>query len=1020
MTPPCLRTTRKNLASLLMAALVAASAPVASGEIKFNQDVRPILSDRCFFCHGPDPDDRKAGLRLDVRDDALKATSSGRPAIAPGKPEDSEIMVRILSHDPDEQMPPAKSNLRLSPEERKTLEQWIQEGAPYEGHWAFESLSDSPEIPKPQATDRVRNEIDAFVQARLDDENWQLRDEASRERLIRRVTFDLTGLPPTLKEIDRFVIDDSPTAYEDLVDRLLRSERYGEHLAAEWLDVARYSDSYGYQVDRDRFVWPWRDWVIRAFNENLPYDDFITWQLAGDLLPNASRDQVLATTFNRLHSQKVEGGSVPEEFRIEYVADRTHTFGTAFLGLTLECSRCHTHKYDPITHEEYYQLSSFFANIDEAGLYSYFTNSIPTPTLGLTKPEEAVQLDQLSAKISQLERSVTATQSEVPALSGQLAHYPFDERVEGKFPNLENAEQAADSSSANTIVPGRSGSALQLTGDDAVRLKLGNFTRNQPFSISCWLSTPDEKERAVVFHRSRAWTDAASRGYELLLEEGRLKWSLIHYWPGNAISIQALETMPTETWTHVTVTYDGSSRADGLRLFVNGREAAVEIARDHLTKNITGGGGDQIAIGERFRDRGFAGGLIDEFRVFDRALTEEEATRLAGSEFGTPNENVVVQGTAEQRAELRSLREQRSKIADGVQEIMVMRETMPPRQSYLLARGAYDARTDPVHADTPDFLPPFPDEMPRNRLGLAQWLTSPNQPLTARVTVNRYWQRFFGKGLVGTPEDFGSQGSLPTHPELLDWLAYDFMHNGWNLKAFIKRLVMSQTYRQSSRPTPDQKKRDPENELLARAPRYRLSAEMIRDNLLYSSGLLVEQLGGAPVKPYEVAASFKPVAHEKGSGLYRRSLYTYWKRTSPAPVMIALDAPKRDVCMVKRDVTATPLQAFVYMNDPLAVEASRTLAATLLREQGDESSADLLAKLFRKLTSRQPQEKELAVLERMLGEQQAHFKAHPNQAKAFLETGESPTPEDVDTSSLAALTAVTTGLLAHDDCVMKR
>ena len=867
---------------------------------------------------------------------------------------------------------------------------------------------------------RLRNEIDRFVRARLEEKGWQLREEASKARHIRRVTFDLTGLPPTPEEIDAFLSDNSPQAYERLVDRLLSSKRYGERMAVEWLDVARYSDSYGYQVDRDRYVWPWRDWVVGAFNDNLPYDQFITWQLAGDLLPDPTRDQLLATTFNRLHSQKVEGGSVPEEFRVEYVADRTHTFGTAFLGLTLECSRCHDHKFDPISQREYYQFFAFFANIDEAGLYSYFTNSIPTPALLLPDEVQAGGLKEIEDAIALAERRLAAEGEHlVPALSGEIGHFTFDRRVDGKFPNEANAKVPAESSRANALVKGRQGQALRLTGDDAVNLKLGNFTRNQPFSVTWWMQTPDVKERAVIWHRSRAWTDAASRGFEVLLDKGRLRWSLIHFWPGNAISVRSIDVLPVSAWVHAAVTYDGSSRADGLRIFLDGREATVEIFRDHLRKNITGGGGDHIAIGQRFRDRGFTGGLVDEMRVFQRCLTREEIAMLSGHHTGELTE-VTLAGTAEARARLKSLREERSALVDPIQEIMIMRETAQRRESHLLARGAYDARKDRVDPQTPAILPPMQQDFPRNRLGLARWLTDRQQPLTARVTVNRYWQLFFGKGLVATPEDFGSQGSPPTHPALLDWLACDFVHRGWDLKALVKGMVTSQTYRQRSTASPELLAGDPQNVWLARARRYRLPAEMIRDNMLAASGLLVDHLGGPPAKPYEVSASFKPMPHATDHGLYRRSLYTYWKRTSPAPVMIALDAPKRDVCMVKRAITATPLQAFVYLNDPQAIEAARTLAARVLDKRGGAPEDALLTEVFRRMTSRVPGPRELGVLTSMLEEQRAHFAGRRDEAKAYLGTGASPVAPGHDVATLAALTVVANSLMAYDDCVMKR
>ncbi len=995
--------------------------PLSLSAIDFNQHIRPILSDRCFHCHGPDSNDRKAGLRLDVREAAMNETESGLKAIEPGNAAKSEIIRRILSEDPDEVMPPPKSKLSLTKAERDTLVAWVDAGAEYAGHWAFESIS-KPVVPKVKHQEVIENPIDAFIQARLEKEDWSLASEAGRERLIRRVTFDITGLPPTPEEVNRFLADTSPNAFEDLVRALLKREAYGERMAAEWMDVARYSDSYGYQVDRDRYVWPWRDWVIEAFNDNLPYDQFVTWQLAGDLLPNPTREQRLATTFNRLHSQKVEGGSVPEEFRIEYVADRAHTFGTAFLGLTLECSRCHDHKYDPLSQKEYYQLSSFFANIDEAGLYSYFTPAIPTPNMLLTTEEQEVKLAELEAKISIAEtklESSTAPKKQLPV--GQIAHFTFDEREDGKFVNAKDAEKPASASGANVSVPGRYGNAVQLTGDDAVNLKQGNFTRNDPFSIALWLKAPAFKERMVVLHRSRAWTDAASRGYEMLLMNGRVRWSLIHFWPGNAISVETTEPIHKDAWTHVGLTYDGSSRADGVAVYVNGEPVKVEIVRDNLYKNITGGGGDHIALGQRFRDIGFTKGLIDELRVFNRELQPEEMAlicRLDEVSLSTP---ILTEQQDHQTLieNLLALRKARSELADGIQEIMVMDELPTPRQSYLLARGAYDARSEPVASDTPATLPPMKADHPRNRLGLAQWLTDADHPLLARVTVNRYWQMFFGKGLVGTPEDFGSQGALPTHPELLDWLAADFMEHGWNVKRLVKTMVLSRAYRQQSIASPDQETKDPGNELLARAPRYRLPAEMIRDNALAVGDLLVKKVGGAPTKPYEVAVSFKPVEHEKGEGLYRRSLYTYWKRTSPAPVMIALDAPKRDVCMVKRERTSTPIQAFVFLNDPQFVEAARELAANLIKHYGEDYQK-LLPDLFLRLTSRHPQKKEMNVLTSLLDDQLAHFRLHPDEAVMYLKNGNREPSEDVDSIQHAAIASVANALMSYDECVMKR
>jgi hypothetical protein len=639
----------------------------------------------------------------------------------------------------------------------------------------------------------------------------------------------------------------------------------------------RYSDTYGYQQDRDRLVWPYRDWVIRAFNHNMPYDEFVTEQLAGDLLPNANDDTILATTFNRLHSQKVEGGSVPEEFRVEYVADRTHTFGTAFLGLTLECCRCHDHKYDPIPQRDYYRLFAFFQNIDEAGLYSWFTQATPTPTLCLTSDSQRSQQTTLEDAVSAAEkqlvgyaqsdaaqnayeawlvRPTSATTTTIaPAatrdhqtvsLSGQIKHLDFEKSPGGR----------------NGHVAGKFGKAVKLTGDDAVGVGVGNFRRYQPFAISLWLNTPDVKDRAVVFHRSRAWTDAASRGYQLLIEDGKLSWSLIHFWPGNAIRVRTTAPLRTNKWLHVVVSNDGSSQAAGLKIFINGQPASVEVVRNQLTKNITGGGGDNIAVGERFRDRGFTNGLVDDFRVFDRELSDAEVQWLAaynpdpqvGEQPRQPVDHATYLLTVDpEYARLRRvLQETRAKLCglqDGLSEIMVMRELPEPKPAFVLNRGVYDQRGVPVTAGVPTALPPLGAELSANRLGLAKWLTRPDQPLTARVAVNRFWQSVFGEGLVRTPEDFGSQGLPPTHPELLDWLARDFIEHGWDVKRLMKQMVMSATYQQSSAVSQDLLARDPVNLLLARASSYRLSAEQLRDNALAASGLLVRTIGGPSVKP---------------------------------------------------------------------------------------------------------------------------------------------------------------------------
>ncbi|WP_013627707.1 DUF1553 domain-containing protein [Rubinisphaera brasiliensis] len=1056
--------TRCALTCLALLAIPALSQADDS-TIDFNRDIRPILSENCFFCHGPDPENREADLRLDDRQAAIDFL-----AIVPGSPDESELLRRIESHEEYEVMPPPDSKRSLTPQQIATLKQWIAEGADYAEHWSFTPIN--PTEPPEVNGQSPANPIDAFVAAQLARDGRTLNPKADRATILRRVYYDLTGLPPSPAELRAFLDDDSPDALEKVVDKLFASPAYAERMTSEWLDVARYSDSYGYQVDRDRFVWPWRDWVIRAFEQNMPYDQFITEQLAGDLLPNATDDQILATTFNRLHPQKVEGGSVPEEFRIEYIADRTQTFGTAFLGLTMECARCHTHKYDPITQKEYYQFSAYFDNIDEAGLYSYFTPAIPTPTLLLAKDDQKQQLAKLADRIAadehhlqqvsqqreaafqawlknpELPHPEPAEQPAQPQAAAaekkddakkekQPAPVPPHELIPGRVAYLPFEDKAVG---RNKIVDGPLGQALQLTGDDAVALEVGNFTRNDPFSVSLWLNTPDLKERAVIFHRSRAWTDAASRGYELLLEEGKLSAALIHFWPGNALRVKALEPLPTGEWVHVTVRYDGSSRAAGLQLFVNGQPVETETVRDQLTKNITGGGNDVINIGERFRDRGFKGGSVDEFQVFDRQLSALEIAQLHdGSSLQQALNNIdasedsnstrnelrefyllaIDPQTAASREQLRKTRQERSQLIDPIPEIMVMREMETPKTSHLLERGVYDNKGEKVYPAVLAKLHPYPENSPANRLGLAQWLTSTDNPLTARVTVNRYWQMLFGEGLVRTPEDFGSQGEPPTHPELLDWLAHDFLTHGWDVQRLLKQIVLSDTYQQSSQVTPELLAYDPENRKLSRFPRRRLPAEMIRDTALAVSGLLVEEVGGAPVRPYEVEASFKPTDRSKGDGLYRRSLYTYWKRNAPAPVMLALDASLRDVCRVQRDKTMSPLQAFVLLNGPQFVEASRVYAERLLAKSNGKAE-QTLDDLFLSLTARQPTDAEREVLLDLLAQEQAHYDAHPQEAAEFLQTGDSPINDTLPATDVAALAIVINTLLNFDDVQMQR
>jgi hypothetical protein len=1066
-TPPRSNRGRFVIAAtgLLLACGWARAATVGAGERPsplFNDDIRPILSENCFACHGPDSANREAGLRLDQFGAATAELDSGSRAIVPGDPTASELLNRIKEVDPDLVMPPPEAKLgRLSAEQAALLEQWIAAGAEYQPHWAFVPPA------RPETAD-VSAAIDELVTEKLAARGLALQPEADRTTLIRRASFDLTGLPPTPEEVAAFVADDAPDAYDRLLDRLLAKPQYGERMAADWLDLARYSDSYGFQVDRPRpTMWPWRDWVVSAFNRNLPWDAFVTWQLAGDLLPDATAEQTLATAFNRLHQQEAEGGSVEEEYRVAYVNDRVTTFGTAFLGLTLECCRCHDHKFDPLSQKDFYSLFAFFDDVDEAGLYSYFTDAVPTPKLRLEQPEQAAALARAEESCGEAAAAVAGREATVrqrvaewlggkaerPAclslaptgtIPGELARYGFDARDDdARFANL--APDSADDSAAtsppeNTLAPGRFGQAIHLTGDHPVTTTVGNFHRSQPFTVACWIKSPTAFDRAVVFHRSKAWTDAGSRGYELLIDRGHLRWSLIHFWPGDAASVRMAEPVPLDEWVHVAVTSDGSGRAAGLQIFVNGHRMATDIVRDSLTREITGGGGDTITIGERMRDHGFKDGRVDDFRVFDRRLSPLELRDLADPGVleamlttDTPDADILADHAAlacdpeavDLRHRLQTARRSRDERVERVAEIMVMRELSEPKLAYVLERGDYDKRGEAVPAATPAALPPFPAGQPRNRLGLARWLVEPDHPLLARVTVNRIWQSFFGLGLVQTPEDFGSQSTKPVYPKVLDLLAWAFSHPvadggfGWDVKQLVKSIMRSQTYRQRSVADAQTMADDPNNAWLARGPSHRLPAEMIRDQALAASGLLVPTIGGPPVKPYDLPDSFKPEPPDSGAALYRRSLYTFWRRTGPPPVLEAFDAPPRLVCVARRDTTNTPLHAFVLLNGPQFVEAARVMSERLLAEHGGRGG-EAAEHAFEILTSRPPAEAERAIIRELHAGQLAWYETRPDDAVALVAVGARPWAVSAPAIDVAALAATINGLMSYDEVVVKR
>lgn len=1055
----------KNFTIVLicLTALTTGSLPAAES-ISFNRDVRPILSDRCFACHGPDAKNQSSDLRLDTHEHAV-ADLGGYFGIVPGQPEQSELHKRIHATDPDDRMPPPEHARGLSDRERKILDQWIAEGAQYDTHWAFKNLPAKIDPPKVD-DDWSRNAIDRFISDARQKKQLKPNQPASREKWLRRVTFDLTGLPPTLREIDDFLADQSDQPFAKVVDRLLKSDAGAERLTSEWLDVARYSDTYGYQRDDERFVWPWRDWVIEAFRQNMPFDQFVTWQLAGDLLPNATREQKLATTFNRLHSHKKEGGVALEEFRIENVADRMETVGTAFMGMTFVCTRCHDHKFDPMTMKDYYSMSSFFANVDERGLISYFTDAVPTPAMPLPSAEQETKLAAAKKKTGSAERAFRQanaagdkafeswlkqwqSKDQPIVLPNLVASLSFEDLKPAskeqsknelgkpvapeKMRTLSNAvkgQPRALSPVENKLVPGRHGKGIKLTGDDAIVLPgAGHYGRHQAFSVSLWINTLETTNRAVIYRRSRGWDDAGTIGYELTKEGDILSAKIVHFWPGNAICVETTELLKTDRWYHVAVTYDGSSKARGLRIFVDGKPAKTTVLHDSLTRNITEWrqGYYDFAVGSRYRDKGFKYGRVDELRLFDRQLAPLEARhlydgkaieRLRGkSKLAIWERNQLKQwfllahhdAGDKARQHLATARKNQNAAMDAIPAITIMREQARPRPAYVLNRGAYDQRREEVTANTPAFLPAMPKGAPRNRLGLAQWLTSPDHPLTPRVTVNRYWQLIFGQGLVHTPEDFGNQGQPPTHPELLDWLSRDFVDHGWNVRRLLRQMVLSATYRQSAVVSAETRGKDLENRWFTRGPNQRLSAEMIRDNVLATSGQLVNRIGGPPVKPYDVALAYTPLPVDEGDKLYRRSLYTFWKRTSPSPVMMTMNASKREVCRLGREVTSSPLQALVLLNGPQFTEAAQALAERLLKKHGRNINA-LATEGFRLLTSRRPAQRELKILRRLFDEQLAEFAANPNLTTELIGKNESKIP-----ARIAAATILINSIMNLDE-----
>ncbi|MCB1120985.1 MAG: DUF1553 domain-containing protein [Verrucomicrobiae bacterium] len=1050
------------LLALLWSGTGLSSLAVADRKVSFNYDIRPIMSDTCFLCHGPDEGQREAELRLDIREEAI-ADRDGSPAIVPGDPESSLMIWMINSDDEEDHMPPFKHPRQLTDREKELFHKWIEQGAEYEKHWSL--IPPKAEVPdEVSKPEWVRNPVDKFILKRLDEEGLSPSKQADKTTLIRRVTFDLTGLPPTIEEIDAFLADERPDAYERLVDDLLSRITYAERMTNEWMDVARFSDSHGYSQDFIRDMSPYRDWVIEAFDQDMPYDQFVQWQLAGDLLPNATRTQKLATAFLRLHPQNTEGGIVNEEFKTEYAAERVQTIGAAFMGITMECSRCHDHKYDPISTENFYELFSFFNNIDDSGQISFDEGDMPVPTLMLPTEQETRMLAILDDKIKAQEaevRHIAASvrndfgewKKENPGSSWDLSG---EDALAGHFPLQEGDTHEMIQSASDPSVTGRvliganikqsdgpvlpiathgSESGILLNGDDPLYFETLNFfRRGKPFSVMIDAWIPEKVKEGTLFHFNKAGILYNYKGFEVSLMDGHWDVRMAHTFPFNSIHLVSDNPVAKEVWQRVALTYDGSSRAAGLKLYIDGEPIAMRVERDRLYKNFypnKQGVQEEIAlkVGARWRSRGLPGAAVHDLKAFHRRLTDLEVAHLAGKsvalseaaefDFYLNRYHPAYRSALKTLAELRT---ERNELNETIREVMVMDETPEPRQSYVLNRGVYNQPKQAVQPDTPEAILPFLKDLPRNRLGLAAWLVDSNNPLTARVTVNRYWQMIFGRGIVSTPEDFGNQGQLPTHPELLDWLARHFLESGWNVKELMKLIVTSATYQQTSATGPDLIERDPDNLLLARGPVKRQSAEMLRDNVLAASGLLVRKVGGLSVYPYQPEGlwSMNKGEYIQGSGedLYRRSLYTVWKRTVPHPTMNNFDAPDRSYCVVKRQQTSSPLQALTLMNDPQFVEAARVLAERVMLTQ--ENLDDRLVLAYRLLTSRIPNEKEMKILKNVLAELTVSFLNKEEKCDELLSVGEAGFDESLPRPILAAYAMVVSLIMNHDATVVLR
>lgn len=1083
------------------------TAPAAAprSKVSFNDHIQPILSEHCFHCHGPDAGSREAKLRLDRAEFAFLPREDGTVIIARGEPGKSTLLRRVRSASPQEVMPPPEVHKPLRAEQIALLEQWIAEGAEYQEHWAFVKPVREP-LPAVANPEWVRQSMDRFVLAGLERAGFTGAPAADKLAWLRRVTFDLTGLPPAEDQIADFAADASPDAEARVVDRLLASPRFGEHRARYWLDAVRYGDTNGEHADNLRNSWPYRDYVIDAFNANKPFDQFVIEQLAGDLLPPTRIDQLVASQFNRLHTTTNEGGSVVEEIYLHKLKDRTQTTSAVFMGLTMACAACHDHKFDPITQKDFYRLSAFFNNMPDSVYDGNQPSSFPTVTV--PPPDRRAEAERALEFKAEAERALADHRSRAseplaawvaagaaggaPRVSedGLQARFRFNEGrgriVRNSAPGAEPASYAlagTDESWGGMTRPVKHWTGLRFGVQTAlVAEQLGDFERDQAFTVAGWFLPRERSGTTTGAFVSRMAASDSNRGWDLFWQsaptrrpappkapaaggkaavapvvddndvenrpepEGFLVVNLVHADKTSAITVRSRRRITRKEWVHLGFTYDGSGKAAGVSLYVAGERQEMDVLADTLSGTIRTSAPLQLARrtgGSASPETGF-----QDLRLYARALTPDEMRQVPhydlatevlqrpASEWSEDDERIVTEyyfrsvdaAAIALRAEVarREVLFQRATAGGVVTSIARERDSRPV--GFVLDRGTYDAIAERVEAGVPGVLPPLPPGAPRNRLGLAQWLVSPENPLTARVAVNRMWQELFDHGIVDTPENFGIVGSRPSNRPLLDWLAVEFQESGWDVKRFYRTVVLSATYRQSARVAPELLAADPGNRLLGRGPRYRMDAEMLRDQALAASGLLVEQVGGPSVRPYQVEGIWETVAlagqsntkdyvPDEGPGLYRRSLYTFWKRTAPNPVLSTFDAPKRDVCTLRRDRTNTPLQALVTENATDYLEAARHLAAQALRAP-DRGVTQRLQAMSVRLLSRPLTPEQLATLQRSLEQFRHHF-SDTEQAQAFLKVGASPVDASFEPTEFAAWTLVASLLINTDYALNK-